>query len=142
MRPPAAQAEPGDPTPGSVASEAVIQLEFELVPKVRAGVLKDVVPGGARALERALENYDLVVRATNAVGADLDRVEAPVDLPRQFPSAAIPLSREQQAILRNEELNVQDAPLPTIPTTNRRQQAAAILIAIIALLTSLVQLLR
>lgn len=140
--PPVDLGQPRLETPGLSGSQGVVKLYLELVPKTGNGVLKDVAPGSARALQRALDAYVVTVRAAVPVDGQLDRVEAPVYAQDQNPRAAIPLVGEQAVHFTNEEMWIQDAVPPVGKTFSWRQQAAAIIIAIVALLTSILQLLK
>jgi hypothetical protein len=99
-------------------------------------------PSLESALDTLFSGYRLTVTATPSVDPVLDRVEGPVNVEAESPATLIPLSREQKQLVHNESLLASTDLAPVPVTNNRRQQAAAILIAIIALLTSLLQFLR
>ena len=128
--------------PAIVGGETSVQLLLKLQPKLLRGQLQLIGQADERTIRELFTRYDLTVVALPYVQEPVDQFEGTVDIDPQQAAERIMLAEERHLprapVVPEETFNVQTTP----PTTNRRQQAAAILIATIALLTSLLQLLK
>ena len=119
-----------------------VQLFLKVEPKFLPGQLELIGQANERTIRQLLAGYDLSVVALPDVVGPVDRLEGTVDLnPDQAAERIMqPIKRE---LIEPAALVARDDWHVVTPTSNKwRQQAAAILIAIIALLTALVPLVK
>lgn len=132
-----------EPIEVSTGARAVrIELFLQLVPKQARGELQLVSKANEGTLRELLTRYDLSVHALPHVEVPVDRFEGSVDIDPKQAAERIMFAPERQLLFSEPKTVTTPDTHTAPPLTNRRQQAAAILIATIALLTSLLQLLR
>lgn len=128
--------------PAISGSAVRIQLQLEVRPKLAGAVVEALRPQLERTWRALLAGYEFTVVATPSVESPLDRAEGQVDVVAKDPAALIPLSSEQRILLHNESLPPLVDPIVPMGPISRRQQAVAILIAMITLLNTLLLVLK
>lgn len=133
---------PPEPSPAGVEPPVGLTLRFYLVEKLLPGQLQLLEPVGERALIEALGRYQFAVEAVPNVVPPLDRREGAVDRNEQLKARGIMLSPEQSALFTDETLTTVSHETTSKVKSNWKPQAAAIIIATIALLTQVLEVIR